>query len=193
MLKSSLTDEDKAALAVEVKAMQMLNGHPNFVTLYDFFDEETHFYLVLELITGGELFDRICEKERYTEREARACIVQLAAAIQFAHARGVVHRDLKPENILLKSRNNDTSIKLADLGFAKVLSSPTDTMTTPCGTPGYVAPEVLMGRAYTASCDIWSLGVIFYILLCGCVVASCGALQCGAAWCGAACCLLCAM
>lgn len=171
MLKSSLSDEDKAALAVEVRAMQMLNGHPNFVQLYDFFDEDTHFYLVMELITGGELFDRICEKERYTEREARACIMQLAAAIQYAHSRGVVHRDLKPENILLKSRNDDTSIKLADLGFAKVLSNPNDSMTTPCGTPGYVAPEVIAGRPYSAACDIWSLGVIFYILLCGYVFA----------------------
>lgn len=97
-----------------------------------------YFFLVMELITGGELFDRICKKERYTEREARALMLQLSSALAFAHARGIVHRDLKPENILLKSREDDTSVKLADLGFAKVLTSPHQLMTTPCGTPGCV-------------------------------------------------------
>lgn len=167
MQKSALTPEDIAALAVEVRAMELLSEHPNFVKYYDFYDEKDHFFLVMELITGGELFDRICEKERYTEREARDLVRQLVEAIAYAHSRGVVHRDLKPENILLKSRTDDTSIKLADLGFAKVISSQNPMMTTPCGTPGYVAPEILSGKPYTSKVDIWSLGVIFYILMCG--------------------------
>jgi serine/threonine protein kinase len=147
----------------------------------------------MEIITGGELFDRICEKEKYSEREARVLMFQLASGLAFAHGKGVVHRDLKPENILLRGKDDDTSIKLADLGFAKVITSPTQLMSTPCGTPGcvrsgqrarrlspradapllslfsrsYVAPEVISGSKYTLACDMWSMGVIFYILLCG--------------------------
>lgn len=165
--KATLTPEDLAALTIEVKSMQMLNGHPNFVQYYDFFDEKENFFLVMEVITGGELFDRICEKAKYTEREARDLVHQLASAIAFAHSKGIAHRDLKPENILLKSRTDDTSIKLADLGFAKLFSTQSPLMTTPCGTPGYVAPEILSGKPYEAGVDIWSAGVIFYILLCG--------------------------
>lgn len=167
MIKSQLTKEDLDALSIEVKAMQMLTGHPNFVGFYDFFDEAEHFYLCMEIIKGGELFDRICEKAKYTEREARDLLRQLAAAIAFCHAKGVAHRDLKPENILLKSRHDDTSIKLGDLGFAKLFTAANPYMTTPCGTPGYVSSEVLSGNPYTCQTDIWSLGVIFYILLCG--------------------------
>lgn len=122
---------------------------------------------MLELIQGGELFDRICEKQKYTEREARQVMYLLSNALTFMHSKGIVHRDLKPENVLLKTKEDDTSIKLADLGFAKILSNPNQLMTTPCGTPGYVAPEVISGHSYGPACDVWSLGVIFYILLCG--------------------------
>lgn len=167
MEKARLTDEDKAALAIEIQAMQLLSSHPSFVKLYESFDEEAHFYLVLEHIGGGELFDRIVEKEKYSEREAREVIIQMTKAIAFAHQAGVAHRDLKPENILLKERDDDTSIKIADLGFAKVVTPAQPLMTTPCGTPGYVAPEILSGKPYGLQADIWSLGVIFYILLCG--------------------------
>ncbi len=94
---------------------------------------------------------------------------QLASAIAAAHAAGVVHRDLKPENILLASPTDDTSLKIADLGFAKIAQGKNMMLTTPCGTPGYVAPEVISGKPYAAGCDVWSLGVILYILLVGCV------------------------
>ncbi len=121
----------------------------------------------MEIISGGELFNRIVEKEKYNEREARVAMIQLATAIAYAHNKRIAHRDLKPENILLKSKDDDTAIKLADLGFAKILKDNNEKMMTPCGTPGYVAPEVISGKAYGLPCDIWSLGVIFYILLCG--------------------------
>jgi serine/threonine protein kinase len=99
------------------------------------FDEPTVMYIVMELVVGGELFDRIVNKEKYTEREARDVIRQLANAIAFAHSVGVAHRDLKPENILLKSRDDDTSFKIADMGFAKVFPPEKQDirMTTPCG------------------------------------------------------------
>ena len=127
------------------------------------------FYIVLELIEGGELFDRIVKKDHYSERDARVVMKQMAAAMTAAHAVGVVHRDLKPENILLASKSDDTSIKVADLGFAKIAQGKNTFMTTPCGTPAYVAPEVISGKPYTASCDVWSLGCILYHLLVGCV------------------------
>ena len=128
-----------------------------------------YFYIVLELIEGGELFERIQKKDHYTERDARIIMRQMASAIATAHYRGICHRDLKPENVLLASRTDDTSLKIADLGFAKVVKGKNQLLTTPCGTPGYVAPEVISGNpSYTVACDVWSLGVILFILLCGC-------------------------
>ena len=167
IIKSRLTPEDLAALNVEVRAMDLLKDHPNFVKCHDFFSEKDYFYLTMELLTGGELFDRIVEKDKYTEREARQVMYLMANAIAYAHSHGIVHRDLKPENILLKSKGDDTSIKIADLGFATIMTNPSQLMKTPCGTPGYVAPEVLANKPYGSQCDVWSLGVIFYILLCG--------------------------
>lgn len=99
----------------------------------EFYDEKDRFILVLELISGGELFDRVVQKERYSEREAREVIRQMTKAIQFAHDNGVAHRDLKPENVLLRDREDDTSIKIADLGFAKIVTPERPLMTTPCG------------------------------------------------------------
>ena len=110
--KATLTAEDTAALEVEVAAQRRLGSHPNFVQLYHYFEEKDFFFIVLELISGGELFERIVEKEKYSEREARGCVAQLTRAIGYMHAQGVVHRDLKPENVLLKSKKDDTSIKV---------------------------------------------------------------------------------
>ena len=125
---------------------------------------------MLELIEGGELFERIQKKDHYTERDARVIMKQMASAIATAHLRGICHRDLKPENVLLASKTDDTSLKIADLGFAKVLKGKNQMLSTPCGTPGYVAPEVIAASpSYTVACDVWSLGVILFILLCGCV------------------------
>jgi len=167
ILKAPLTKEDLEALAVEVKAMELLRDTKSFVKILDFYNEKDHFYIVLELISGGELLDRIVKRSHYSEADARVVVQQMAAGIATAHARHICHRDLKPENVLLASRTDDTLIKLADLGFAKISQAANELMTTPCGTPGYVAPEVISERPYTAACDMWSLGVIVYILLVG--------------------------
>ena len=135
--------------------------------LHDFYTEDNYYYLVTEFMEGGELFDRIVEKSYYSEREARDLVKLLLEAIKYCHECNVVHRDLKPENLLLTSRSDDASIKLADFGFAKKIEFDGEGLSTACGTPGYVAPEILQGKTYGRSVDVWSIGVITYILLCG--------------------------
>jgi len=124
------------------------------------------FYLVMECVSGGELFDRIVEKSYYNEKEARATCKILLEAVGYCHDHLVAHRDLKPENLLLRSTEDDSSIKIADFGFAKIVKKK-GSLTTQCGTPGYVAPEILTGTPYDESADMWSVGVILYILLGG--------------------------
>ena len=109
------------------------------------------------------MFDRIVKKEFYSESDAQTVLRTLGGCIKYLHDRNIVHRDLKPENILLKSPTDDAAIKIADFGFARVVSP--DGQKTACGTPGYVAPEILNGKPYGLSVDVWSFGVISYILL----------------------------
>jgi len=119
---------------------------------------------------SGELFDRIIAKNHYTEEEARKLTITMLNAIQYLHEQGVAHRDLKPENILLKDSSEDAEIKITDFGLSKIFSDDLAgevVMKTACGTPGYVAPEVLMHDNYSSQVDLWSVGVIVYILLCG--------------------------
>merc|ERR1712141_411418 len=123
------------------------------------------FYLVMELVTGGELFDRIVEKGSYTEKDAADLIKQVLSAVAYMHSSGVVHRDLKPENLLYHSPDEDSKIMISDFGLSKMEES--GIMATACGTPGYVAPEVLAQKPYGKAVDVWSIGVISYILLCG--------------------------
>jgi len=167
---AGLSEEDKDALETEVEILKEMN-HPHIMNLIDYFEETDshgkHHYLVTELLEGGELFDRIVEKEFYTEKEARDLVRLLLDAILYIHNKGVVHRDLKPENLLLTSRSDDANIKIADFGFAKRVNLAEQGLSTACGTPGYVAPEILEARPYGKGVDIWSVGIITYILLCG--------------------------
>jgi serine/threonine protein kinase len=119
----------------------------------------------MELVTGGELFDRIVEKGSYTEKDAADLIKQVLSAVAYMHDSGVVHRDLKPENLLYHSPDEDSKIMISDFGLSKMEDS--GIMATACGTPGYVAPEVLAQKPYGKEVDVWSIGVISYILLCG--------------------------
>ena len=163
--QGKLDKEDEEALRVEVDILNAVE-HPNIVKLRQVFDTPKTFFMVMELMSGGELFERIVQKSRYSEKEASAVARKLAGALAYCHERNIVHRDLKPENLLYSSPDDDADIKIADFGLAKLLD-PSTVMATACGTPGYVAPEILDGAGYTSKVDCWSLGVIIYILLCG--------------------------
>lgn len=153
------------SLANEISVLRKLK-HPNIVRLLEIFDNATQVCLVMELVTGGELFDRILEKGQYTERDASEVVRQIFDAVAYLHDAGIVHRDLKPENLLYATRTDDSKIMLSDFGLSKVTDEGA-TLKTACGTPGYVAPEVLMQHPYGKAVDVWSIGVITYILLCG--------------------------
>jgi calcium/calmodulin-dependent protein kinase I len=164
--KSKLNAEELAVVHDEVEIMHKVD-HPNCVKLFEMFETSKKLYMVLELLTGGELFDRIVAKGSYSEKEASALIRDISGAIKYLHSIGVVHRDLKPENLLYLSPKPDAPIKITDFGLAKIKGSSDTLMSTACGTPGYVAPEVLKNEPYDRAVDMWSLGVILYILLCG--------------------------
>src|SRR5690606_37229524 len=123
-----------------------------------------HHYLVLELMSGGELFAKIVQKEFYAEGDAQKVVKTIAEVLAYCHSLDSAHRDLKPENVLLKDSSPDAQVKIADFGFARHVN---DGCVTACGTPGYVAPAVISGKIYDSQCDNWSLGVLTYILLCG--------------------------
>ncbi|CAM9405389.1 unnamed protein product [Ectocarpus sp. 6 AP-2014] len=163
--RAGLPQDDEKALKDEMAIMLELD-HPNIIKLLDFFEKKDHFYMVVEKVRGGELFDRIVEKVVYNEKEARDLVSTLLQAVKYCHDRGIVHRDLKPENLLLVSEKDDALVKVADFGFAQKFM-PESGLTTQCGTPGYVAPEILMRKKYDAAVDMWSVGVITYILLGG--------------------------
>ena len=157
----------------EASILKSLN-HPYIVQLLDvFYHPGKAIYLLMELLGGGDLFDRIVEKSRYSEMDSRRIMRRLLSAVFYLHEEcDIVHRDLKPENILCVSRTNDIFVKLSDFGLAKSITE--DGLKTFCGTPQYFAPEVLKRRntiagigRYGKEADMWSLGIILYILLCG--------------------------
>jgi calcium/calmodulin-dependent protein kinase I len=191
--RKDLSEADEESLKQEVSILGKLN-HPNITRLFDFFEEEKFYYVVLEYLDGGELFDRIVKKTYYSEKEARDLVFTVLKAIKYCHDQHIVHRDLKPENLLLASKNDDSDIKVADFGFATYAEGLS--ITSQCGTPGYIAPEILKSKPYGKCClclffldsptfclpfslfnffidtlgkpaDMWSFGVILYILLGG--------------------------
>ncbi|KAJ5408238.1 putative serine/threonine-protein kinase fhkC [Penicillium cosmopolitanum] len=154
------------ALQQEIALLMGVN-HPNLLCLKDTFDEADAAHLVLELAPEGELFNLIVNKQKLSEAESRHLLRQLLEGLKYLHDRGIVHRDIKPENILLADKK--MTVKLGDFGLAKIIGEDSFT-TTLCGTPSYVAPEILQEtkqRRYTKAVDVWSLGVVLYICLCG--------------------------
>ncbi|XP_031146377.1 calcium/calmodulin-dependent protein kinase IGb isoform X2 [Sander lucioperca] len=156
--KRDLNLENEIAVLRRIK-------HDNVVGLEDLYESSTHYYLLMELVAGGELFDRILDRGVYSEKDASSVIQQVLQAVSYLHENGIVHRDLKPENILYFSQDENSKIMISDFGLSKIVES--DIMSTACGTPGYVAPEVLAQKPYSKAVDCWSIGVITYILLCG--------------------------
>jgi calcium/calmodulin-dependent protein kinase I len=162
--KKNLDEDDLSILESEVSIMRQIS-HENIVSLYDVFDSRSKMCLVLDLLEGGEVFDRIIEKGHFSEKDAARSFGQMVAALAYLHSKKIVHRDLKPENLLFASKNNEADLKLIDFGLAG--SCAHKPLKTPCGTPNYVAPEILKRQPYGTQVDMWSAGVILYIILCG--------------------------
>jgi calcium/calmodulin-dependent protein kinase I len=160
-----LPPADDAAIYDEVAILASLN-HPHIVPLIDFFDEKDCYFIVMELMSGGDLFDRIGKKKAYSEADARDLIVKMLKAVAYCHARKIAHCDMKPKNLLLMSDDNDSFIKLADFGFAARVHE-SKSLTKQCGTPFFVSPEILMRKPYDQQSDMWSVGCIVYLLLSG--------------------------
>lgn len=156
----------------EIEILKTMD-HPNIIKLVDVFEDEKYLHLVTELCTGGELFDRIIEKTKseeghYSEADASKIIKSVLNAIEYCHhVHNICHRDLKPENFLFQTPAADSPMKIIDFGLSRY-DDEIEHMTTKVGTPYYIAPEVLSrGRHYDKECDLWSIGVVCYVLLCG--------------------------
>lgn len=150
-------------LKSETSLLQAVS-HPNIVQLVDICDTKDILFIVMELMEGGELYDEIVKRKTFTEKDASFIMKQLFSALSYLHDKNIVHRDLKLENLLLVS-SNSLVIKLADFGLSKVYTG--EAMSTACGTPYYVAPEILLGDGYNAKIDTWACGVLLYVLLSG--------------------------
>ena len=139
--------------------------HPNIVKIYEYFEDEKRFYIVTDHIEGGELFDEIIDRGKFSEKEAAIVMKQLLSSIAYCHSHNIMHRDLKPENVLLEKSKEFDQIKVIDFGTA-LRYKPGQSFKETIGTPYYIAPEVL-NHNYGKECDIWSLGVMAYIILSG--------------------------
>ena len=163
------SNSDEKMLQREVDILEAAGRHKNIVSLIDRFDapEYDSWALIFDLVSGGEVFERICDEGNYSEREAAKVVRQITLALQHLHHSGIVHRDLKPENLLLASHEAYADVKLADFGLAGFFGEGAPPLTGRKGTVAYMAPEVFRGEAYGAEVDLWALGVIMFILLAG--------------------------
>ncbi|PRP76173.1 hypothetical protein PROFUN_15334 [Planoprotostelium fungivorum] len=155
----------------EIEIMTSLR-HPNILFCKEVYEDDESIFLILELIKGGELYDKIVDQGEYSEEESRRIVRQIVDAVEYLHQNGIAHRDLKPENILCEILPGSTEelqlihIKVADFGLSKMFSR--EDLFTKCGSPIYVAPEVISSKPYDQSVDLWSIGIITYVLLTGC-------------------------
>ncbi|KAL6439488.1 hypothetical protein ACFW04_003952 [Cataglyphis niger] len=165
IMEKTTLGEDLPRVKLEVEALKTLL-HQHICRLYQVIETESHYFMVLEYCSGGELFDHIVEKNRLSEADSRKFFCQIVSAVAYMHSLGYAHRDLKPENVLLDKEEN---LKLIDFGLcAKPKTGMQAHLYTSCGSPTYAAPELIMGKKYLGSeVDIWSMGVLLYALLCG--------------------------
>lgn len=163
--KRSQLQDDISAWEQEFQILKSLH-HPHIVKAYGLFHEAENLYMVLEFMPGGELFDRIVERKKYTEEVAQNAFRQILLAIEHFHSHDIIHRDLKPENLLLTSREDDSNLKVADFGLARFVRAG-DELVSRAGTPDYIAPEVVRSKPLTKAVDMWAAGVILFILLGG--------------------------
>ncbi|XP_075425131.1 serine/threonine-protein kinase Chk2 isoform X2 [Ascaphus truei] len=167
-MSTSSDNEPPISVDTEIEILKKLN-HPCIIRIENFFDSVDSYYIVLELMEGGELFDRVVTSTRLQEPTAKLYFYQMLLAVQYLHENGVIHRDLKPENVLLSSTTEECCVKITDFGQSKILGE-ASLMRTLCGTPTYLAPEILntAGTAgYSNAVDCWSLGVILFVCLSG--------------------------
>ncbi|KAL7548207.1 hypothetical protein ACHAWF_011502 [Thalassiosira exigua] len=154
----------------EIKTLRSLQ-HPHIIQLFDVYLAPDKIYIVMELMSGGELFDYVVQKGTLTEEEASRIVRKVTAALVYMHSRNVIHRDMKPENLLLAHKprsSHDVEVKIIDFGLSKILTEGPATGSF-LGTRGYLAPEMIQRRNYTKSVDAWALGVVIFVLLCGCL------------------------
>jgi serine/threonine protein kinase len=169
--KKAMAAIDEESLRREIQILQMVQ-HPNIVTYRDCFETEAKVYLVMELLEGGELLYQVGKRtsggaQSYTEDDARHLMLQILSAIAYLHSRGIVHRDLKPENLLFKDKTPQSPLKLCDFGLSSFVTDKNAALTQWCGTPDFTAPEVINQKGYDQQVDMWSAGVILYLLLSG--------------------------
>lgn len=162
--KSSLNSFEDEDIMNEIKTLAAMD-HPNIMKIKGYYQTANHLYIVSEYLSGGELFDRIIEVHNFNENQAAKLIEQILSAVSYLHKHSIIHRDLKPENIVFESKDKDSLLKIIDFGTSKKISK-NEKLKSRLGTAYYIAPEVL-AQSYNEKCDIWSCGVIFYVLLFG--------------------------
>lgn len=166
MSKKDMTTEDLELVRTEIEILKICQ-HPNIIRLYEVFENTEYFYIIMEYCSGGDLFSYL-EKRGFRLAEPHACRImhKMCAAVYYIHSYGIAHRDLKPENVLMTSTDDEADIRILDFGLSKIIG-PDEKCTEPYGTLSYVAPEVLLDQPYGKEVDLWSLGVITYLMLSG--------------------------
>lgn len=164
--KNRLDKETATLLDNELQILRAVSQHPGIVTLLDNIDTNTHMFFVMDYVDGGPLLDRIVSRGSFSENDARILLRTILLTLQFLSQLGCVHRDIKPENILVDNYSRTWSVKLTDFGLSAKMQ-PDKLLYAALGTPLFVAPEILKRQGYDCSCDMWSLGVVLYIVLCG--------------------------
>jgi len=168
MSKKDMTNQDLELVRTEIEILKICQ-HPYIIRIYDVFENVDFIYIIMEFCSGGDLFSYLEKRGfRLPEPKAAGLIHKLGAACYYLHSYGICHRDLKPENILMTDSTEDADIRLLDFGLSKIIG-PSETCNEPYGTLSYVAPEILLEKPYTKAVDLWSVGIITYLLLCGCL------------------------